>query len=189
MKVKLHRNLTISAICEAIVTKTKKLAEEYNKRINENRKNNSMLIDKKAFQIVRGLLTHYAIRKAMVEQRATKDFADVINSGDKEPFKFNEVVRCPSKCELPLRFSLPCKHQILLFYLSKRPLPLSLFYPRWFLDGPTVVQFQKMSSSIGIVDNNSDTATVDTLEEESISLMLEKMPGKHQKIPGRTLVN
>jgi hypothetical protein len=67
IKIKLHRNLTISAIYKAIVTKTKKLAEEYNKCINENRKSNPMLIDKKAFKAVRGLLTHYIIRKAMVE--------------------------------------------------------------------------------------------------------------------------
>jgi hypothetical protein len=46
-----------------------------------------------------------------------------------------------------------------------------------------------MSSSIGIIDDDSDSAAVDTPEEESISLMLKKMPGKHQKTPGRTLVN
>jgi len=54
-------------MCEAIVVKTKKLAEEYNKRINNNRKSEPTLIDKKAFQAVSGLLTHYAIEKAMVE--------------------------------------------------------------------------------------------------------------------------
>ena len=67
IKVKLYRNLTISTIYKAIITKTKKLAEEYNKRINKNRKSNSTLIDKKTFEAVRGLLTHYAIRKAMVK--------------------------------------------------------------------------------------------------------------------------
>jgi phosphatidylglycerophosphatase A len=139
VKVKLYRNLIISAACEAIITKTKKLAEEYNKRINENRKSDPTLMDKKAFEAVRGLLTHYAIGKAMVEWRATKDFSDAINSGDKEIFEFDEVVGCLCKCELPLRFSLPCKHWMLPFYLSRRPLPLSLFYPQWFLDGPAVV--------------------------------------------------
>jgi hypothetical protein len=139
VKVKLYRNLTVSAVCEAIIAKTKKLAEEYNERINENRKTDSMFMDKKAFQAVRGLLTYYAIGKAMVEWRATKDFADAIDSSDKEPFDFNEVIGCPSECELPLRFSLPYKHWMLPFYLSKRSLPLSLFYPRWFLDGPAVI--------------------------------------------------
>jgi hypothetical protein len=78
---------------------------------------------------VRGLLTYYAIEKAMAKWRAIKDFADVINSGNKELFDFDKVIKCPSKCELPLRFSLLYKHWILLFYLSKRSLPLSLFYP------------------------------------------------------------
>jgi len=67
VKVKLYKNLTVSATYKAIITKTKKLAEEYNERINENRKTDPILIDKKAFQAVRGLLTHYAIGKAMVE--------------------------------------------------------------------------------------------------------------------------
>ena len=98
-----------------------------------------MLIDKKAFKAVRGLLTHYAIGKAMVEWRAAKDFADAIDSGDEELFDFNEVIRCPFECELPLRFSLLYKHWMLLFYLSKRSLPLSLFYPQWFLNGPAVI--------------------------------------------------
>jgi len=46
----------------------------------------------------------------MVEWRAIKDFADAINSGDKELFDFDKVIGCPSECELPLRFSLPYKH-------------------------------------------------------------------------------
>jgi hypothetical protein len=46
VKAKLYKNLTISAACEAIITKTKKLTEEYNKRINKNRKTNPTLIDK-----------------------------------------------------------------------------------------------------------------------------------------------
>jgi uncharacterized protein YsxB (DUF464 family) len=46
VKAKLYKNLTISAICKAIITKIKKLAEEYNERINENRKTDPILMDK-----------------------------------------------------------------------------------------------------------------------------------------------
>ena len=67
IKVKLYRNLTISIIYKAIITKIKKLVEEYNKCINENRKSNLILIDKKAFKAVRGLLIYYTIRKAIVK--------------------------------------------------------------------------------------------------------------------------
>jgi hypothetical protein len=49
IKAKLYKNLTVSAICEAIIAKTKKLVKEYNKRINKNRKTNPILMDKKAF--------------------------------------------------------------------------------------------------------------------------------------------
>ena len=52
---------------KAIITKIKKLAEEYNKYINKNQKSNSMLINKKAFQVIRGLFIHYIIKKAIVE--------------------------------------------------------------------------------------------------------------------------
>ena len=115
------------------------MAKEYNKWINNNQKNNPTLIDLKAFAQGRSKLTYYAINKTMAEWRATKDFSDAIDSSNKDPFEFNKAIGCPCECKLPLRFGLPCKHWILLFYLSKRPLPLSLFYPRWLLDGPVVV--------------------------------------------------
>jgi hypothetical protein len=49
IKAKLYKNLTVSAVYKAIITKTKKLAEEYNEHINKNQKTNPILIDKKAF--------------------------------------------------------------------------------------------------------------------------------------------
>ena len=129
IKQKLNKNLSISAAYEVIIIKTKLLAKEYNKRINNNWKNNPTLIDLKAFIIARFKLTYYAINKTMAEQRAIKDFGNVINSGNKGPFEFNKVIRCLYNCELLLCFGLPCKHQMFLFYLCGEPLSLSLFYP------------------------------------------------------------
>ena len=67
IKQKLNKNLSISAAYEVIITKTKLLAKEYNKRINDNQKNNPTLIDLKAFATARSKLTHYAINKTMAE--------------------------------------------------------------------------------------------------------------------------
>jgi hypothetical protein len=67
VKQKLNKNLSVSAACEAIIIKTKLLAEEYNERINNNQKNNPTLIDLKAFAKARSKLTHYAINKTMAE--------------------------------------------------------------------------------------------------------------------------
>ena len=46
----------------------------------------------------------------MAEQRAIKDFSNIINSGNKDPFEFNKVIKCLYKCELLLHFRLPCKY-------------------------------------------------------------------------------
>jgi hypothetical protein len=186
VKQKLNKNLSVSTACEAIVEKTKLLAEEYNERINNNRKNNPTLIDLKAFAKGRSKLTHYAINKTMAEWRATKDFADAIDSGDEDPFEFEEAIGCPCKCESPLRFGLPCKHWMLPFYLFGEPLSLSLFHPRWLLDGPAVVQSWKMSSSDGVIELKSSDA-IDVGLKASSSLMPKKMPcklGTIKKIPG-----
>jgi hypothetical protein len=86
------------------------LAKEYNKRINNNQKNNPTLIDLKIFAIARSKLTYYTINKTIAEWRATKDFGDAINSGNKGPFKFDKVIRCLYNYKLLLRFGLPYKH-------------------------------------------------------------------------------
>ena len=67
IKQKLNKNLSVSAVYKAIIIKTKLLAKEYNKRINNNQKNNLTLIDLKAFIKARSKLTYYAINKTMAE--------------------------------------------------------------------------------------------------------------------------
>jgi hypothetical protein len=86
------------------------LAKEYNKRINNNRKNNPTLIDSKVFVKARFKLTYYAINKIMAEWRAIKDFANAINSGSKDPFEFKEAIRYLCEYELPLCFGLLYKY-------------------------------------------------------------------------------
>ena len=59
--------MTISAIYKAIVTKTKRLANEYNKRINNNQKHRPTLIDQKVFKKAGSKLTYYAINKTIAK--------------------------------------------------------------------------------------------------------------------------
>jgi hypothetical protein len=110
VKQNLNKNLSINAAYKAIIVQIKLLAKEYNKRINNNQKNNPTLIDLKAFTKARSKLTHYAINKIMAKWRATKDFTNIINSSNKDPFEFKEAIRCLCKYKLPLRFGLPYKH-------------------------------------------------------------------------------
>ena len=46
----------------------------------------------------------------MAKWRAIKDFVNVINNSNKDPFKLKEVIKCLCECELLLRFRLPYKH-------------------------------------------------------------------------------
>jgi hypothetical protein len=131
----LHKNLSVSAACEAIIAKTKQLAEDYNECINNNWKNRPTLMDKHTFKKTGSKLTHYAIDKTMVEWRATKDLFNAIEAGEVPAFDFDEAIGCPNECELPLRYGLPYKHWMLPFYLRGEPLSLFLFHPRWLLDG------------------------------------------------------
>ena len=72
---------------------------------------------------------------------------------------------------------------MLLFYLCGRPLPLSLFYPRWLLDGPTVVQSWKMSLSNGIIESASVVA-IEVPESVPYKLGIDKkMPNRTSAVP------
>jgi hypothetical protein len=148
VKKRLNKNMSVSAACEAIVIKTKQLAEDYNERVNDNRKSRPTLMDKFAFKKVGSKLTHYAIERTMAEWRVMKDFADAIDEGEQDPFEFDETVGCPSQCELPLRYGLPCKHWMYPFFSCNKPLSKYLFHPRWFFEGPAVVHSWRMASSI-----------------------------------------
>ncbi|EXK76154.1 hypothetical protein FOQG_19087 [Fusarium oxysporum f. sp. raphani 54005] len=52
---------------------------------------------------------------------------------------------CPFACELPPRYSLPCRHWLYEAVVRSWAIPLTLLHPRWLLDGPPVVRNWTMS--------------------------------------------
>ena len=137
VKEKLHKHTPLSKAIQTIVGQTKQLGHEYNARINCNQKSRPRLLDKAAFAEVGYKLTHYASKLVMLEWSATKLIADHIEEG-KEP-RIDTQIGCQFKCQLPLRYCLPCKHWIYKAFVEGLPIPLSLFHPRWLLDGPDVL--------------------------------------------------
>jgi hypothetical protein len=65
---------------------------------------------------------------------------DDIEEGEEEEFEFDPNEGCTSGYELPARYCLPCRHWRYASVVEETPLPLSLFHPRWHLDGPAVLQ-------------------------------------------------
>jgi hypothetical protein len=83
---------------------------------------------------------------------------------------------------------------MVLFYLSGRPLLLSLFYPRWLLDSPAVVRSWQMSSSSNSVVVAIEVDSQESSKASKASSLLSspdlqpKKLGISKKIPGRTSV-
>jgi hypothetical protein len=84
-----------------------------------------MSIDTVAFAQLRRRASLMAIEKLRVEwialQKEIKDIEQ--HTGDCD-------------CNIRLRYSLPCKHELLLCLLEEVPIPLSLLHPRWYIRGP-----------------------------------------------------
>jgi hypothetical protein len=83
-------------------------------------------------------ITGYALEKATKEWSATKIIADDIKA-DQQELDFILRTECKLGCELPLRYSLPCKHWLYKAFIDNVAIPISLFHPRWLLDGLLVL--------------------------------------------------
>jgi hypothetical protein len=134
VKAKLHKHLPISKAVHTITAQTAQLGRKYDAEINRNRRSLPRLLDKKAFATARSMLTHYALNIVMREWSTTKLLADQIENG-LETLNFKPGTKCQSNCELPLRYGLPCKHWLYKAFIDDVPIPISLFHPRWLLDG------------------------------------------------------
>ena len=70
--------------------------------------------------------------------KATKQIGNAIEYDDEEEISFemtNQNACCLLKCELPLRWGLPCRYWMYFTFVDNSPILLSLIHPRWFLDG------------------------------------------------------
>ncbi len=87
------------------------------------------------------------------EWEATKQMGDAIECGDEEEISFEmteQNASCRLKCELPLRWGLPCRHWMYAAFVDNSPIPLSLIHPRWFLDGPDYLEKPSRPSHIQV---------------------------------------
>jgi hypothetical protein len=139
LKARLYKNLLVSRAIQIIQDHTRRLGREYNADINQQRRTTPQLLDMTAFSAVKSKLTHYALELASAEWSTTKQLADDIEDGKEEEFELNPNVGCSFGCELPIRYSLPCRHWMYASVVEECPLPLSLFHPRWLFDGPAVL--------------------------------------------------
>jgi hypothetical protein len=84
------------------------------------------LLDKAAFKDVAGKITYYTLNLAIRKWSTTKSIANDFESV--EELDFEPKTECLKGCELPTRYSLPCKHWLFLVLAKKVSIPLSLFH-------------------------------------------------------------
>jgi hypothetical protein len=142
LKARLHKNLPVSKAIMIILNQTQLLGRQYDDDINQQWRTTPRLLDLAAFSAVKSKLTHYTLELSSREWSTTKKMADDIEEGKEEEFEFDPCVGCTFGCELPARFGLPCRHWMYSSIVEERPLPLSLFHPRWLFDGPAVLYDQ-----------------------------------------------
>jgi hypothetical protein len=96
------------------------------------------LLNRRAFTIVSSKIIGFAFHKAMKEWSAAGIIAADINE-NKLKLQFKLGTECGFGRELPLQYSLPCKHSLYKAFINNVAIPLSLFHPRWLLDGLAVL--------------------------------------------------
>jgi hypothetical protein len=130
VKAYLTAHTPISQAVQTIVEQTKELGRRYDAEINQQRRTTPRILDNAAFSAVKRKLTHYALELVVPEWSATKRMADDIEDRKEEEFEFDPNIGCTLGCELPARYSLPCKHWMYMSLVEDCPIPLSLFHPR-----------------------------------------------------------
>ena len=131
VKMPLTKHLQLHKAVEHLVQDLEPLLSIHYNLINRQRNSRPRLLDLDAFSEVADLLTHFALDLLMTEWSNTKTMGLAIEMGEEETFNCDlENPECPLTCELPLRYSLPCKHWMYPAFLNSCQLPLSLFHPR-----------------------------------------------------------
>jgi hypothetical protein len=107
---------------------------------------------------------------------------------DQLELNFIPGTECKLGCELPLRYSLPCKHWLYKAF-DDVAIPISLFHPRWLLKGPSVLYNRWIMSwdmSYRPQPNTSLRHARDRFQHRGEDLILEAVLAaieKHKSLP------
>ncbi|KAH7231231.1 uncharacterized protein BKA55DRAFT_696126 [Fusarium redolens] len=148
VKESLNRQLPLQTSCQKLAKSLKKLTKKITGEEDRSRADVPRLLDRAAFQHLIGRVPHYVLSMVAPEWEAAKALRWRQNRElEKERDALSALNKpgCPFACELPLRYSLPCRHWLYEAVVRSWAIPLTLLHPRWLLDGPPVVRNRTMS--------------------------------------------
>ena len=162
----LNRQLSLPEACLRLSKQIQQLGRTVLQHESNDRHKTFRLLDREAFRLMVGKVTHFALHKLSVEWESTKEWARRLGEGrvdweeeeegpqpGPEPL---DIPGCQSACELPVRFDLPCMHWMHACIELEIPIPLSLLHPRWLIDGPELTQDWRMSFQLAETDNGDE---------------------------------
>ncbi|KJZ69110.1 hypothetical protein HIM_11500 [Hirsutella minnesotensis 3608] len=141
VKASLNRQLPLQVACQKLAQSLKKLSHKITDDENRSRIDVPRLLDRPAFQQLIGKVPHYVLGKLAPEWEAAKALRWMQGTElekERETLSASSQPGCPFSCELPSRYSLPCRHWLYEVVVRSWSIPLSLLHPRWLLDGPAV---------------------------------------------------
>lgn len=159
VKESLNRQLPLQTSCQRLAESLKKLTQRITCEEDRSRADVPRLLDRAAFQHLIGRVPHYVLSLLAPEWEAAKVLRWRQNGDlEKEREALSALKRpgCPFSCDLPLRYSLPCRHWLYEAVSRSWAIPFTLLHPRWLLDGPPVVRNWTMSYGDQTIPEDSE---------------------------------
>ena len=136
IKAILNTQVSLETAFNNIRSELRRMHRLSREKEEESRTKRPRGVDFMAFQLLIGRVTIWAMERINPEWIAAVATAERIRElgerGDEEIFEG------PCRCEVVVRFGLPCRHahHLLRAAIESFPIPITLLHPRWRLDGP-----------------------------------------------------
>jgi hypothetical protein len=134
--------------------------------------NRPRTLDSQRFNHLVGQVSIFALDKVAPEWEAVKQAMDI---GIIHSLSFDAAC----ECENPIQYSLPCRHSFKQACLDGIPIPLSLFHPRWWLNGPPITNDSwNPSYNVLPLDYTSPNRNDITRDGEKIMAARDRLAGE-----------
>jgi len=188
VKDSLHPAISLPEACKRITNSIKSVLEDAYKAENDSRRGQGRVLDRSAFRLMIGQVTHRAIELMSIELALLMAMRS--NEEDKEAFTTlasADPPVCQFNCTLPIQFGLLCRCWMASGINQGLAIPLSLIHPRWLIDGgPRLAIDWAMGYETALPIEQTGVEARDQYKNHGRNLMLNTSFQTHQYQQGLT---
>ena len=132
IKAILNPQVSLETALKGIRSELRRMHRLIREKEEESRTKWPRGVDFMAFQLLIGRVTIFAMEKINPEWVAAVENAERIREGTER------IIERPCRCEVVVRFGLPCRHfhHLPRAAIESFPIPITPIHPHWRLDGP-----------------------------------------------------